>query len=382
MVNLFAAADTAFSIVEKLAPNCESTVQQWRRLRPWVNTLNSALNSLSAGNLDSAEFYGKRALLIERRAPYAYSVLGSVAAKRKNFATANDYWNKALAAAGTDSAYADVKTKTMFDLADALTTQAVTAKGADKAGLVRQAIGAWKNYLAVSSDDFLIADTIDRLIDLYKSVGDSAAIPTIYTAILANPSKYGENTLVHAGVAATKSGHSADGVTLFEAARAVNPYSRDALYNLALTYYGANQPAKMFPVVKDLIALDPSNPDDQLLYAFAYQALYKTAPNAKLKKTYTDSLVYFNNISENAPVKVGVSDFRRGDSETTLGGTIENRGTTAKTYTLSVDFLDKACAVVGTQQTTVGPVPAKGSQAFKVTLRKGGVYGFRYKPVG
>jgi tetratricopeptide (TPR) repeat protein len=381
MVNLFAAADSAFTIVEKLSPNCVAMTTQWRRLRPWINTLNSSMNALNAGSLDSAEFYANRALLIDRGAPYAYSVLGSVAAKRKNYTAANDFWNKALAAAGTDSTYADVKMKTMYEQADALATAANAATGADKQRLARQAIAAWNNYLTLSTDDYIIANTIDTLIGLYRAAGDSASMSAIYTPILANTSKYGENALIHAGVAATKSGHSPDGVKLFEAARTLNPYSRDALYNLALTYYGANQPEKMFPIVKDLIALDPSNPDDQLLYAFAYQSLYKTATSPKLKKTYSDSLVYFNGVSENATVKVGVTDFQRGDKETTLGGTIENRGTTAKTYTLSVDFLGKSGAVLGTQQVTVGPVAAKASQAFKVTLPAGGVYGFRYKPV-
>jgi Putative Zn-dependent protease, contains TPR repeats len=381
MINLFAAADTSLSLVEQLAPNCVETVSPFRRVPPWVVTLNSAFGALSAGNLDSAEFYAKRALLIERKAPYAYSVLGSVAAKRKDFTAANDYWTKALAAAGTDSTYADVKMKTMYELADALSSAANSATGADKQRLARQAIAAWNNYLTVSTDDYFIADTIDRLMALYKTAGDSASMSNIYTPILANPSKYGENALVHAGVVATRSGHSADGVKLFEAAHALNPYSRDALYNLALTYYGANQPEKMFPIVKELTTLDPSNPDDQLLYAFAYQALYKTATSPKLKKVYTDSLVYFNALSENSPVKVAVTDFVRGDKETTLGGTIENHTAAAKTYTLSVEFLNKAGSVVGTQQVTVGPVAAKSSQAFKVTVPVGGVYGFRYKPV-
>lgn len=380
-INLFAAADSAFTLVEQLSPSCVGLITEWRRLKPWVTTLNASLTALNSGSLDSAEFYAKRALLIERRTPYAYSVLGSVAARRKNYTTANDYWAKALNAAGTDSAYADVKIKTMFELSDALSAVTNSAAPADKPRLARQAIAAWKNYLTASSDDYLIADTIDRLMGLYKIAGDSASIVTVYTAILANPSRYGENTLIHAGVAATKSGHPLDGIRLFEAAKVLNPYSRDALYNLALTYYGADRPKQMFPIVKDLIALDPSNPDDVLLYAFAYQALYKGAKDPKLKRTYTDSLVYFNDLSEKAPVKVGVTDFIRGDKETTLGGMIENRTASAKTYTLAVDFLDKIGAVIGSQQVTVGPVAAKASQAFKVTLPKGGAYGFRYKPV-
>lgn len=381
VVNLFASADSAFTVVEQLAPNCAGLINQWRRHKPWINTLNSAFNALSAGNIDSAEFYAKRALVIERRAPYAYSVLGSIAAKRKDMAAANDYWTKALAAAGTDSIYADVKVKTMFEIADAASVRANAATGAEKSRLARDAIKAWQEYLASTSDDIRIAETIQRLAILYRAAGDSVSIPSIYAPLLSNPAKYGEHALIHAGVVATRNRRLPDAIRLLEAARLANPYSRDALYNLALSYFGSDQPAKMFPLVKALIQMDPSNPDDQLLYAFAYQSLYKTTKDKKLQRTYTDSLVYFNSLSENAPVRVGVTDFIRGDKETMLGGTIENRTTTAKSYTLSMEFLDKSGNVVGSQDIAVGPVPAKGTQKFKLTMPKGGVYGFRYKPI-
>lgn len=381
-INLFASADSAFNVVEKMAPACVPLVNQWRQHKPWVNTLNSAFNALNAGNLDSADFYAKRALLIEHRSPYGYSVLGSIAAQRKDLVAANEYWNKALAAAGTDSIYADVKLKTMFEQADALSQATNAATGADKARYAHDAIKAWQAYLSTATDDYRVAETVDRLANLYRIAGDSASIPNIYAPMLANPGRYGENTLIHAGVAATRNGHALDAAKLLEAAKLINPYSRDVLYNLALTYFGTNQPAKMFPIVKDLVAIDPSNPDDQLLYAFAYQALYKSAAkDAKLKKIYTDSLIYYNGLSENAPVKVMVTDFLRGEKETTLGGTIENRSATTKSYTLSVEFLDKTGAVVGSQEIPVGPVAAKSTQKFKLTIPKGGVYGFRYKPL-
>lgn len=381
MMNLFASADSAFNVVEKLAPACVPLTNQWRQHKPWVNTLNAAFNALNAGKADSATFYANRALLIERRLPYAYSVLGSVAAQRKDLNAAKEYWAKSLAAAGNDTSMADVKLKTMFEMADALSTAASTSTGAEKASLTKQAITAWQSYMNTSTDDYRIAETLDRLVTLYKAAGDSASIPTIYSAILANPGKYGENTLIHAGVAATRGGRPKDAITLLEAARLVNPYSRDALYNLALTYFGTDQPAKMFPLVKEIVAMDPSNPDDQLLNAFAYQSLYRTTKDPKMKKIYTDSLVHYNNLSENGVVKVSVTDFIRGDKETTLGGTIENRGTTAKSYTLSLEFVDKTGAVVASQDVPVGPVAAKSMQKFKVTVPKGGVYGFRYKPL-
>jgi tetratricopeptide (TPR) repeat protein len=180
---------------------------------------------------------------------------------------------------------------------------------------------------------------------------------------------------------ATRNGRQADAAKLFDAALVQNPMSRDATNNLAATYIQNNQYSKAFPLIDKLIAMDPSNPDNPLLYAFAYQGMYKGTKDKKLQKIYTDSLVYWNNKSENAPVKLTVTEFTRRPTETTLGGSIENRGTTAKTYTVSVDVLDKSGNVIDAQTTTVGPVAAKSSAKFKITSTKGGAYGYRYKPL-
>jgi tetratricopeptide (TPR) repeat protein len=182
-------------------------------------------------------------------------------------------------------------------------------------------------------------------------------------------------------VVATRNGRQADATKLFDAALAQNPVSRDAINNLAATYIQNNEFSKAFPLIDKLVAMDPSNPDNPLLYAFAYQGLYKGTKDKKLQKIYTDSLVYWNNKSEGAPVKLAVTEFTRRPAETTVGGTIENRGTTAKTYTVNVEILDKGGNVIDTQTATVGPVTPKGTKTFKITSPKGGAYGYRYKPL-
>jgi len=118
-----------------------------------------------------------------------------------------------------------------------------------------------------------------------------------------------------------------------------------------------------------------------MLYAFAYQGMYKGTKDKKLQKIYTDSLVYFNNKSENAPVKLTVTEFTRRPDQTVMAGTIENRSSTSKTYTLNVELLDKSGTVIGTETATVGPVAPKSTATFKITSTKGGVYGYRYKPL-
>jgi tetratricopeptide (TPR) repeat protein len=380
-VDLFAAADSSFTVVEKASPDCVSLVRQWRQQKPWLTTLNAAINALNANQLDSAEIFAKRSLLLDRQAPYAYSVLGSIAHNRKDWTAANEYWKQALTAAGTDTTYADVRTKTMYEIASSATDRADAATGAAKKAAAREAIKPWQDYMAVASNDLLLADAIDNAATMYLNAGDSVSVPAIYSPLLANPSKYGEISLVHAGVVATRNGHPAEAATLFNAALSQNPYSRDALNNLAATYIQNKEFAKAFPLIDKLVVMDPSNPDNPLLYAFAYQGMYRGTKDKKLQKIYTDSLVYWNGKSESAPVKLAVTEFTRRPTETTVGGTIENRGTAAKTYTVNVELLDKNGTVVDTQTATVGPVSPKSTGKFKITSGKGGVYGYRYKPL-
>jgi tetratricopeptide (TPR) repeat protein len=380
-IDLYSAADSAFSIVEKALPECVPVIAQWRQQKPWLNALNGAINALNAGQLDSAETLAKRSLVLDRHAPYAYSVLGSIAQQRKNSAAATDYWKQALAAAGTDTVYADVRTKVLYEIASAGSDRADAATGAAKRAAAKEAIKPWQDYIAAANNDLLLADAIDNESRMYVDAGDSVSVPLVYAALLANPSKYGEISLVHAGVVATRNGHQGDALKLFDAALAKNPYSRDAINNLAATYIQNNEFPKAFPLIDRLVSLDPSNPDNQLLYAFAYQGLYKGTKDKKLQKIYTDSLVYFNNKSENMPVKLAVTEFTRRPDQTLLAGTIENRGTTPKTYTVNVEILDKAGTVISTETATVGPVAPKKSGTFKITSAKGGAFGYRYKPV-
>ena len=381
-IDLFAAADSAFTMVETASPECAALITQWRQQKPWLTALNGAINALNAGKLDSAEMLAKRSLVLDRHAPYAYSVLGSVAQNRKNWPAANDYRKQALAAAGTDTAYADVRAKTMYEIASSASDKADAATGAAKRAAAREAIKPWQDYFAAAANnDLMLADAIDNTSRMYVDAGDSASVPSVYAPILANPSKYGEQSLVHAGVVATHNGHHADAIKLFDAALAQNPYSRDALNNLAATYIQNNESLKAFPLIDKLITLDPSNPDNPLLYAFAYQGLYKGTKDKKLQRIYTDSLVYFNSKSENAKMKLGVNEFTRRPTETFLVGSIENRDKTSKTYPLTVEFLDKSGNVVDTQTVSVGPVAPKASGTFRVKSDKGGVYGYRYKPL-
>ena len=381
VIDVYAAADSAFDVVEARAPECLATTSQWRQQSPWLAVTNSAINALNANKLDSAEIYAKWSLALSDKLPYAYSVLAGVAKTRKDQAAAAKYWQQSLASAGTDTAYNDVRLKTYYEMFTDAAARAEAASGAAKQAAAREAITALKGYIAAGPNDYQTTSALQTMIKMYAVLGDTAHISDIYAPMLANPTAWGESTLLQAGVTATRYNRSADAVRLFEAALTNNPYQRDALNNLAASYINDQKFDKVPDLVTRLLALDPNNPDNVLMNAYLYSGLLKAAKTSKERKLYTDSLVYYSGRSEKMPLKVTFSEFSRGDSEVVLAGEIENRGTAAKTFNVYFEFVDKTGKVVASQQTTVGPVAPKAKQSFRVTVQAKDVAGYRYRPI-
>lgn len=379
-IDLFAAADSAITLVEQSAPGCVAHMAPFRQQKAWLNVTNAAINALNANKHDSAEIYAKRSLQLERKSPYPYTVLASVAKARKNEPALLEYSRQVITAAGTDTLYADVKERAVYELASIQTGNALKATGAEKARLAREAIPAWAPLL-VSEDDIQGTNAVRQLQALYIAAGDSVQLGKIYAPMIAAPSKYPEGALLQAGVLASQIKRPADAAILFAGALAKNAYSRDALNNLAASYLQTGDNAKATPIIDRLVVLDPSNPDNWMLYAFNYAGRLKGKNTAVLTRTYTDSLVFYNSKAEKMPVKVTFTEFSRTSESTTLVGEIENRGTTAKTYNLVLDLLGSKGEVLATETMSVGPVAAKGMKEFRIRSDKTGVAGYRYKPV-
>ncbi len=380
-IDLYAAADSALTVVEQSSPACAAFVAPFRQQKPWLTVTNAAIGALNANKFDSAEIFAKRSLTLDRTSPYGYSVLASVEKNRKNYPAMLEYAKKTIAAAGKDTAFADVREQTLYDIAATVTLRSESASGTEKKTLAREAIAAWGEVMANSPGDLRAMTAVSNLAKLYVAAGDSASIPKLYSPMVADPTKYGEAALLQAGVVASQNKSHADAAKLFAAVVDRNPYQRDALNNLAASYLSIDQFSKVKPVVAKLIELDPSNPDNWMLYAFMYSGMMKAEKTPKLRNAYTDSLVLYNTKAEKMPVKVAFNEFSRNSDGTTLVGTVENRSAASKSFTMSVDFLDAKGNVVFSETVPVGPVAPKGSKEFRVKTGKTGVAGYRYKPL-
>ncbi len=381
LIDIYAAADSSFDIVEAKAPECVATTEQWRQQAPWLAVTNNAINALNANKLDSAEMYAKWSLNLSEKVPYGYSVLAGVAKARKDQAAAAKYWQQTLKSAGTDTIYNDVRLKTYYEMSMDAVARAEASSGAAKLAAAREAVAGLKGYVAAQPNDYQTTAALQNMMKMYIALGDTAHIADVYAPMLVNPTSWGESTLLQAGVTATRYNRNADAVKLFEAALKNNPYQRDALNNLAASYINDKQFEKVPSLVNRLLALDPSNPDNVLMYGYLYSGLLKGAKTAKDRKMYTDSLVYYTGKSDKMPMKVSFNEFSRGESEVILAGDIENRGKTARSFDVYFEFVDKTGKVVASQQTTVGPVAPKGKQKFRVKVQAKDVAGYRYPPV-
>jgi tetratricopeptide (TPR) repeat protein len=383
-IDLVLAADSMFKAVVAAHPECAETMAQWRQHKPWLDLVNTAITHLNSDRPDSAEFYARRAMVLYEAAPYPYTILAVVAQQRDQADQALAHFRQALQYAGTDTIYADIRAKTLGDIARLLADRAETAQPAQRVQLAREAIAAYDVFLAEPEvDDVARGFGIAQLAGLYTIAGDSARVRNVYASVLANPERYGERTLLEAGVVATRAGQMSDAARLFGAVHADNPYQRDALYNLAAAHIGSDAHERALPLIRALTGMDPNNPDVYMLYAYAYSGLMNVTREAARRQAYTDSLVKYNQMAEQMPIRVAVTEFTRLRESTRVSGSVENRGNAPRTFTVQVELLGRNGQVIATEQTSVGPVSGGERATFRINFPTSGedVAGYRYRPL-
>ena len=417
--DLIAGIDSSFKVVETAMPECVSQTQAWRQQKGWVDIVNAAIQLANDGKTDSAVVIAKRAVLLSPRAPYGYMVLAQAAAQKNQAKEAIGYYKQAIEAASRDTAQADAKRQLLNSLGSLAAEAADGATGAEKQTYIAEAKAAFDALAKDPGTKYADAARAGQA-KVARASGDTAAIKAAYADALTNPSAFSYNALMQEAVSAAQANQTQDAIKLFESAKVVNPYHRDVLYNLSRLYLLDSAYAKGIPLAKELIAVDPSNPDNYQLLAIAYASLKKTydakekvldsASKAFGKRANTskspavvraavdsaaklagplkayadssrisvDSALKYNDILTKLPARVSFTEFTPGDAKATVGGNVLNQGEAEKTFTLHIQFLDKAGNAVTTQDVSVGPVAAHQSGTFKAEGTGAGIVAFKY----
>lgn len=380
-VDLVVTADSLLDIVVAAKPSCKEEIAQWREYKPFANRVKMAYDAMNAGNAQAAMESARRAMILSEDAAAPYDVLWRLAAKNNDQDGQIRNLKITVEKLAADTANAKARANLMFNLGRIQQGFADNATGAQKTQLFK---GASEAYLQVvreypASDEAPFA--INGISVAWALTNDSTDAIKALEAAKENAAKMGDVALAQAGIIATRLNRGADAAELFKAASAANPYSRDYLYNHAAALFDQHRSAEMVPVVKRLVELDPSNPDNTLLFAYAFKGMADSTADAAMKKAYTDSAVAYSSKADAMKTRVIYTAFERGRDNTRLEGEIENRGTAPRTYTVEFEFLDSTGAVVDKKSVSVGPVAANQSGTFKIELDRGGIAGARYAPI-
>ncbi len=380
-IDLVEATNAAFGAVIAADASCASNVALMRQSEGWLAVTRKALD-FAGSNPDSAELYAKYSLaLLPNDNPYPFQVLGIASQRKGDLATAVTNWEKAIEASGTDSAYADVRQNSLYYVGLYTLSMARELSGDEQTAKLNSAVAAMNKYISEFGSSPEAPTVMQGLGEAYLTMGDSAKVAGVYAPMLASPSSYEDYPLTMGGVLATQVNRTEDAATLFEAAIAKNPNQRDALRNLAATYYTAEQFDKMDKPLDALVAIDPNNYDAWSMYAFGAQGRMQKATVPAEKKKWTDSLIAYAAKADSLPVKVIVDEFQRLPESVVFAARVEGNSATPKANTFSVEFLDASGNVVTTATEELAPIPQGETKQVRLEAQGTGIVAYRYKPL-
>jgi tetratricopeptide (TPR) repeat protein len=386
-IDLLTAADSAFDEVERVAPGCAAETNDYRR-PAWAPLVNAAAELVNSDQLDSAEKLIKRADVIYQASPHTSYFSAIIAQKRNDLAgaiAANKRTMDMITAeqAAKDEGAGQIRNQVMYNYAVLLAAQADAQTGDQQKATAREAVAAYKAFLEAYPSDEQRTSAQAGMGRMLAALGDTAAVASVFGEMVADPSKYTESQLIEGGTTAFNSSRFDAAAKLFEAVLQRNPYYRDALFNLANTYWSQNQWDKMMPVAQRLAQVDPNNQDAWQLLAIAYKGrgdVAKAAKNLALERAMYDTAVKHVERKNALMSRVAFTQFSHDGAKHTLRGTVENASAKPATYTVRFEFLDKDGQPVAAKEVTVGPVEPKKTSPFVVEVNQTGIVAFRYAP--
>jgi hypothetical protein len=420
-IDLVKTVDSMFKIIETKEPLCAPELANMRHVAWWRNTLNEAIRLMSVDSIDAAALKARETMILASDMPYAHIILANQAVRRELPDTAIKYYADAAAQSRRMVAAGDTAQK--GNLASALWESAQVALAAAEDPKHATSPAKKKEFLDTAK---ALLDEMGQLNDASAGFargglvriailsGDSAAIKAMFSDQIANPDKYTFSQIVQSGVSALEAKLTTIAGQLFDVALVKSPYHRDVLYNAALLYLDPkNNPnwEKGLSLVRRVLAVDPNGHANYQLALMGFSGLRNekvkaynemvarsnllTKPtDAIARKAIDDSLkvlglvptalidsvVWASSRIDSLPARVLFNEYSPSAARVVIGGSILNATAASKTWTLKVEFLDKAGAVVDTKEQTV-TVDSKKSMPFSIVTTSpasGTIVGFRY----
>jgi tetratricopeptide (TPR) repeat protein len=399
-----AAADGAFDRAEGLAPGCKDEIAKFRR-PTWVGLTQAGIDLLNQERGPEAKPYLEAAAGFYDQEPQAFAGLGRLAQDANDQAAAVEWYRKAYAASDKPDlrearAMAAAQIGTAFasqgntDSAIAyLTTAVQSADTVNQAALLKQSLfnlalmeqragrpaDAARHLgevVARSPDD---VDARRGLAQALRAAGMADSARAIEQGLLQAAGTGGEvsaSAVMDLGVAAYREQKYDQAAEAFAKVLAMEPNNRDALYNLANSYLGLNDWAKLGETADRLLKLEPYN---EFVNKAAIRAHQQQKHAAAANEAATRLLAM--------PVAIEVSGFQVAGDKATWQATATGREAMTASGApkapaagvIVVEFLDASGAVVTSTDVAVDALAAGAAQALSASATGSGIQAWRYR---
>lgn len=377
-VDLVPAIDSLLRVVEAMGPSCVAETLEWRQSKPWIERINKAYGFLTAGTIDSATYYARRAEMLFSSSPFVYNIKAQLADKAGDKPTMLQQLRLAIPAAAKDTSLDETRRQLEFQLATNAQQWANLGGAAQKDALNKEALDLFIKLLREDPSSSDAAYAFSAASEILSIAQDTAGARALLAPMVSEPAPYTDLTLLLGADVARVFSFSGDAMKLYANALEKNPNTRDASYFLSFMYYEAKQAAPMMALTEKLVQIDPSNPDNYLMRAYAIKLTADEEKDAAKKTALLKQMNEFTTIEATMPHKLLVSRFERRAEGALLAGTVENRGKVEKGYTVVMEFMDISGTVVETITTQIAPVKPTETGSFQITATKPGIAAFRY----
>jgi len=363
--------DSAFTKAEALQPQCELDISQYRQ-NAWAQLANAGLELQREDKIAEAMVLFRDADVLFDDLPHVAANLGVLYANIGKDDSAATFFARALKIAELN---AESDTSAIGDRNSNALNLALMQQ---RLGRHQDAIATLTKYLSWEPTN---VDARKALSYSYRGSGQAATADSIDRAMLTELSKQNLDSLetsdiLSIGVAAFNAQDFERAAEAFDKAVSRNPYSRDAVYNLANAYLALKNNAKLVETSKKLVAIEPMNEDAYRLLGQGHRGLDQQDEMLKA----AEALI-------GLPISVDVTGFQIGRTSTRLEGVATGRAPTdaqgkplkVEAVTLVVEFVTAAGSVVGSREVSI-PVLETGAQ-HKFTAEASGadVAGWRYR---
>ncbi len=359
-------ADTAFTRLEALSPDCGPSEIKGMRQKAWLVLVNPSAEFLKNKQFDSALTVLRDANTIARYYPQGFYNLGATFANMTPAQpdSAIYYFKIAADKAATDPSLAETLKSTTYNLGFLY----------QQMGDNPNAIASYKKYLVLDPTNDLVKRSLITLLRATGTAANNAEASQLDGERKA-AGKMSSSELASEGVRLFNEKNYAGAVDAFKSVLATDPNNHDAAFNLANAYYALGDAKNLIDASKSVLVTDPLNQLNIKLLANGYRLVADTAKQL-------DAVIMLSAMV----TTVAVERFTvKADSAVINGTATGNEGTTASgktippsAVTLVFEFIDAIGVVVASQDVAIPALATNAKAPIAVAVAGKGITGWKY----